>query len=243
MDSLLSPIRYGGSTVDRMVHTRYHRLDRMVHRSADDCYTDVVSETALARMRPEKRAALIDAAAREFASRTFEEASLNRIISTCGMSKSSFYHVVDSKDDLFALVVADLAAAAGRFWTPPAPETFSDAFWDRARSVWEDVARTWPESPELTRLWHIVYANPDSPAVRELAGRVEEWVRSMLTVGRKVEAIDAECPLELQTLTVFSLLRTFDEWALTLMENDNAAVDSEEVSVHQFRLLTRLLQA
>ena len=64
----------------------------------------------------------------------------------------------------------------------------------------------------------------------------------MLTVGRKVEAIDAECPLELQTLTVFSLLRTFDEWALTLMENDNAAVDSEEVSVHQFRLLTRLLQ-
>jgi AcrR family transcriptional regulator len=115
--------------------------------SCRDCYTDVVSETALARMRPEKRAALIEAAAREFASRTFEEASLNRIISTCGMSKSSFYHVVDSKDDLFALVVADLAAAARRFWAPPAPETFSDGFWDRARSVWEDIARDMAEQP------------------------------------------------------------------------------------------------
>ena len=194
-------------------------------------------------MRPEKRAALIDAAAREFASRTFEEASLNRIISTCGMSKSSFYHVVDSKDDLFALVVADLAASARRFWTPPAPESFSDGFWDRARSVWDNIARTWPESPELTRLWHIVYANADSPAVQELAGRVEEWVRAVLIVGREAEAIDADCPLELQTLTVFSLLRTFDEGALTLTEADNSFVDPAEISVHQFRLLTRLLQA
>ena len=243
MSSFVDPVQCATLNVDRVVHTRYHRLDRMVHRLDGDCYTDDVSETALARMRPEKRAALIDAAAREFASRTFEEASLNRIISTCGMSKSSFYHVVDSKDDLFALVVADLAASARRFWTPPAPETFSDGFWDRARSVWGNIARTWPESPELTRLWHIVYANADCPAVRELAGHVEEWVRAVLIVGRKAEAIDVDCPLELQTLTVFSLLRTFDERALSLTEDDSAAVDPAEISVHQFRLLTRLLQA
>ncbi|WP_152347928.1 TetR/AcrR family transcriptional regulator [Brevibacterium sp. CFH 10365] len=202
-----------------------------------------MSETALARMRPEKRAALIDAAAREFASRTFEEASLNRIISSCGMSKSSFYHVVGSKDGLFSLVVADLAAAARRFWTPPAPGSFADNFWDSARSVWDDVVRTWPDSRELTLLWHIVYANSDDPAVRELAGRVEEWVRAVLIAGRETEAIDAECPLELQTLSVFSLLRTFDEWALKLAENDSSAVDTETAAVHQFRLLARLLRA
>ncbi len=215
----------------------------MVHNRVEHCYTDGVSETALARMRPEKRAALIDAAAREFASRTFEEASLNRIISTCGMSKSSFYHVVDSKDDLFALVVTDLAAAARGFWIPPAPDSFSDGFWDRARSVWDDIARTWPDSPELTLLWHIVYANTDSPAVRRLADRVEEWVRAVLIAGREAAAIDVECPLELQTLAVFSLLRTFDEWALHLTESDSPTVGPEEISVHQFRLLTRLLSA
>ncbi|SDS84752.1 DNA-binding transcriptional regulator, AcrR family [Brevibacterium siliguriense] len=202
-----------------------------------------MSETALARMRPERRAALIDAAAREFASRTFEEASLNRIISSCGMSKSSFYHVVDSKDDLFALLVADLAAAARRFWSPPAPESFADGFWDRARSVWDDIARTWPDSPELTLLWHIVYANSDSPAVRALAERVEAWVRAVLIAGRESEAIDVECPLELQTLAVFSLLRTFDERALTLTGSDSADVDPEEISTHLFRLLARLLSA
>ncbi len=215
----------------------------MVHKRVEHCYTDVVSETALARMRPEKRAALIDAAAREFAARTFEEASLNRIISTCGMSKSSFYHVVDSKDDLFALVVTELAATARGFWTPPDPGSFSDGFWDRARLVWDDIARTWPDCPELMLLWHIVYANSDSPAVRRLADSVEEWVGAVLIVGREAEAIDVDCPLELQTLAVFSLLRTFDEWALHLTESENAAVGPEESSDHQFRLLTRLLHA
>lgn len=194
-------------------------------------------------MRPEKRAALIEAAAREFASRTFEEASLNRIITTCGMSKSSFYHVVDSKDDLFALVVTDLAAAARRYWAPPDPGSFAEGFWDRARKVWDDIAQTWPGSTELTFLWHIVYANSDSLAVRELADRVEQWVRAVLIVGREAAAIDVECPLELQTTAVFSLLRTFDERALHLTESDSAAVGPEEISTHQFRLLTRLLSA
>ena len=194
-------------------------------------------------MRPERRAALIDAAAREFASRPFEEASLNRIISSCGMSKSSFYHVVLSKNVLVSLVVADLAATARRFWTPPVPDRFRDGFWDRARSVWDDVVRTWPDSPELTLLWHIVYANSDDPTVRELAVRVEEWVRAVLTAGRESASIDVECPLELQTLSVFSLLRTFDEWSLKLTESDSAAVGPEAAAAHQFRLLTRLLRA
>ncbi|UVI37520.1 TetR/AcrR family transcriptional regulator [Brevibacterium spongiae] len=208
-----------------------------------------MSETALARMRPERRAALVRAAAQEFATRTFDEASLNRIISACGMSKSSFYHVVDSKDDLFSLVVAELAAAARSHWTPPAPDSFADEFWGRARSVWADVTQSWPDSRELTLLWHIVYANPDNSAVRELAENVEEWVSAVLAVGRETGAVDDECPLELQSVTVFSLLRTFDEWALKLTDDDRAmassaqVIDPAEAGAHQFRLLTRLLRA
>jgi len=189
-------------------------------------------------MRPEKKTALIKAAAQEFASRTYEEASLNRIIASCGLSKSSFYHVVDSKEDLFSLVVSELSAAANRTWTGPEPAGFAERFWDRADSVWQEALTTWPNSPELTQLWHIVYANPDNDAVAELADRVRSWVREVLIIGRETAAVDRTCPLELQSLAVFSLLRTFDEWALT--EAGDGSPD--EAAAHQFRLLKRLLR-
>lgn len=189
-------------------------------------------------MRPEKRAALIDAAAQEFASRTYEEASLNRIIASCGLSKSSFYHVVDSKEDLFSLVVSELSAAAGRTWIGPEPASFADRFWDRANSVWQEALTTWPTSPELTRLWHIVYANPDNEAVLKLADRVRTWVRDVLITGRETGAVDRICPLDVQSLAVFSLLRTFDEWTLAEAGDDSP----DEAASHQFRLLKRLLR-
>jgi AcrR family transcriptional regulator len=188
-------------------------------------------------MRPEKRAALIAAAAREFASRTYEEASLNHIIGSCGLSKSSFYHVVDSKEGLFSLVVSELSAAADRTWTAPEPASFADRFWDRADSVWQEALTTWPNSPELTQLWHIVYTNPDNEAVLKLADRVRTWVRDVLITGRETGAVDRTCPLDLQSLAVFSLLRTFDEWALTAAGDDSP----DEAAAHQFRLLKRLL--
>src|SRR5699024_2488397 len=110
-------------------------------------------------MRAEKRAELIAAAAREFASRTYEEASLNRIIGSCGLSKSSFYHVADSMERRVSLVVSELSAAADRTRTAPEPARFADHFWDRADSVWQESLTSWPNSPELTQLWHSVYAN------------------------------------------------------------------------------------
>src|SRR5699024_1288272 len=103
-------------------------------------------------MRPEKRAELIAAAAREFASRTYEEASLNRIIGSCGLSPSSFDHVVDSTRALYSLVVSELSAAADRTWTAPAPASFAAPFWDRADSGWQEARTTWPNNPELTQL-------------------------------------------------------------------------------------------
>src|SRR5699024_3479944 len=123
-------------------------------------------------MRPEKRAALIAAAAREFASRTYEEASLNRIIASCGLSKSSFYHVVDSKEGLCSLVVSELSATAHSRCTAPEPATCAARFWDRAGSVWLEARTTWPNTPELTLLWHSGYATPGSEAVLKLADRV-----------------------------------------------------------------------
>ena len=56
-------------------------------------------------MAPDRWDRLLRAAADEFAQAGYEQASLNRIIRACGMSKSSFYHYVDSKEQLFERVL------------------------------------------------------------------------------------------------------------------------------------------
>ncbi|MDN6605670.1 hypothetical protein, partial [Brevibacterium sp.] len=64
-----------------------------------------MSQTAFVRMPAAKRRALVFAAAEEFASHPFEQASLNRIIASCRMSKSAFDHVIESKESQLTQVV------------------------------------------------------------------------------------------------------------------------------------------
>src|SRR5829696_7359310 len=82
------------------------------------------------RAPPEKRDALLDAAAKEFAAHGYETASLNRILLAAGLSKGSFYYYFDDKADLAAAVLARESAR----WIEivgslPLPST-ADEFWD-----------------------------------------------------------------------------------------------------------------
>lgn len=204
-------------------------------------------QTAFVRMPAAKRQALVFAAAEEFASRPFEQASLNRIIAGCRMSKSSFYHVIESKGSLLTLVVEDLWTAAARDWTPPSPAAFASDFWATAAHVFDDALRVWPQSKTLELLWRIVHANRDDPAVRDLRTSFDVWVASAIQVGRDAGALDTACPIDLQCLAVATLLTAFDEWALRQTNDadrtNGGGGDLEAAADHQFRLLRRLLEA
>src|SRR5215469_15411243 len=59
-----------------------------------------------ARMPEEKRERLLNAAAQEFAAHGYEGASLNHILETAQIGKSSAYYYFSDKADLFATVAA-----------------------------------------------------------------------------------------------------------------------------------------
>ena len=215
-----------------------------------ECEVEIVSQTAFARMPAAKRQALVFAAAEEFASRSFEQASLNRIITSCRMSKSSFYHVIESKESLLSLVVDQLREDAAQDWTPPNPADFASDFWAAAAQVFDDAVRVWPHSRALALLWRIVHANRADPAVRGLGYSYETWIAAVLEVGRSTGVVDSVCPAQLQALTAATLLTAFDEWALRQTDTDieadggrEASGDLESVAAQQFRLLRRLLEA
>src|SRR6516165_8337004 len=53
----------------------------------------------------EKREAVLDSAAKEFAAHGYEDASVNRILLAAGFSKGAFYYYFDDKADLAAAVL------------------------------------------------------------------------------------------------------------------------------------------
>lgn len=60
-----------------------------------------MSEHPSHKLPNDKRIRLFQVSSGEFVSFGFKQASLNRIISEVGMSKSSFYHYFANKEDLF----------------------------------------------------------------------------------------------------------------------------------------------
>src|SRR5689334_14640744 len=57
------------------------------------------------RASPEKREALLDSAAAEFAEHGYDGASINRILLAAGFSKGAFYYYFDDKPDLAVAVI------------------------------------------------------------------------------------------------------------------------------------------
>ena len=82
-----------------------------------------------ATLDPDRRAAILTAAAEEFARAGLEGASYNQIIARAGASKGAMYYYFDNKEDLFLTVVDDLAARAVAAIGGLAPFTDAAGFW------------------------------------------------------------------------------------------------------------------
>lgn len=191
-------------------------------------------------LTPARRAALAAATTAEFERSGYEGASLNRIIRDAGMSKSSFYHFVGSKSELFDAVVRMLITEVHAQWTPPAPGEFAGRrFWRRVDVLLEEFGAlaTRPALQHLGRIFYLGAGPGGSDARTELLNAVRTWVEEVLRVGRDSGQIGRELPIDLQADVTFALLRTIDEWALAHDAEGRGAVAASAPGL----LLRRLL--
>lgn len=198
--------------------------------------------TALQRLPAPRRERLGRLAAEEFAAHGLEGASLNRILAAAGMSKSSFYHLLGSKQDLFDLALVDLAAAVGARLTVAAPEAFEGGqFWDKAERLFADLTGVLVNSSEALLLGRMVYSTlgQDVTAAAPVA-RIVDWVGQVLAVGRRSGQVRTDLPADLQFALVTAVLRTLDEWSVRHME-ELPHEQLEELAGAQSALLRRML--
>ncbi|ARP73575.1 TetR/AcrR family transcriptional regulator [Streptomyces pluripotens] len=200
---------------------------------------------AAGELAPERRRRLLEVAAREFAARGYEHASLNAIIHTCGMSKSSFYHYMGSKAALFDTVVREATGALARRLRVPAPrELAGPHFWDRVTALLNDVLAAADREQWYAEAGKLFYL-PDVPdgqgtVLREVLRSIHTWLTQALAVGRECGAVRDDLPASLQAALVGDVLQCLDRWSLQHLRESPAAVRADLMRA-QIEVLHRLL--
>ncbi len=187
----------------------------------------------------------MEAAAAEFASEGYENASLNRIIDGCGMSKSSFYYVLNSKAELFEFVVRELFDIAAETVSIPKPEEFAGrAFWSRLERFFADLVVASQTHEWFLTLGRMFYSqSPSTPqgTVSDTMAAVRAWVGELLLVGRASGAIRDDLPETLQLALAFRVIGVFDEWTVAHYDEIPPA-EVGALADAQFATIRRLLE-
>lgn len=158
------------------------------------------------RLTPSTRAAILAVARTHFARDGRDGASFNQIIADAGISKTTAYHYFDSKDDLFAAVVADTTDRTLAALGPWVDVDTTDALWEQL------TAGTY-------RLVAHLREHPDDRAVLAIAPHAKKsnpWIDQLVGNGLRLGAIDPHPDIELITMATVAIIGTVDSWALNL---------------------------
>ncbi|MEN0065212.1 MAG: TetR/AcrR family transcriptional regulator [Myxococcota bacterium] len=168
------------------------------------------------RLEPERRANILDVAAEEFASKGYDNASLNQIIAKSTLSKSSFYYYFHDKLDLFGAVLQfvfdpDRLFDWGTLYDARTPAELWQRFELAIAASMEHTSR----EPRLVALGQAISQLPE--ALRQegsvggfMAQFVERGTR-VFTHGQEIGAVRTDLPigviLELVTTVNFVVSR------------------------------------
>jgi AcrR family transcriptional regulator len=90
---------------------------------------------------PAKQAVILEAAAEEFATCEFEEASYNRVIERAGVSKGAMYYYFDSKEDLYQTVLQHMFERLRQSVAVQQQAASADEYWQRAERIYAAMLR------------------------------------------------------------------------------------------------------
>ncbi len=193
----------------------------------------------------DRRRRLVEIAAAEFASEGYGNASLNRIIDGCGMSKSSFYYVLNSKADLFEFVVRELLDSAAGTISIPKPEEFAGCmFWPRLERFFADLvvaSQTHEWFLTLGRMFYSQSPSTEQGTVSDTLAAVRAWVEELLLVGRASGAVRDDLPEALQVPLALGVIQVFDEWTVAHYDEIPPA-EHGSLADAQFAAIRRLLE-
>ena len=197
-------------------------------------------------MAPKRHAQLMNEALEEFATAGYEQASLNRILRLCRISKSSFYHYYADKQSLFETLVRETSTVLREQLSIPQPDALpGEAMWEIFAAIMQRLLSFSAEHPEFVAFGRLLY-QPDIPAgegsaVREVRDAVSSWLGAVLQRGQQSGLIRQDLPLSLLEELTFAVLQTLDRWSVQNIDSFSG-VDGEHLAQVQLAVIRRLLE-
>jgi len=175
------------------------------------------------KMPVAKRSLLFSVAGAEFAASGFGQASLNRIIATVGMSKSSFYHYFRNKADLFEQTLnCSLAPLQTAFAAIDLDALTAETFWPEILRMADFTTEHANTQPQLVIVGHMFYRSFDNPEERVLVTRVmsgfTEWLAQLVKRGQVLHLIRDDLPAVFLIDMLVAMGMVADRWILTQWE-------------------------
>ena len=206
-----------------------------------------------AKLDPAKKAMIIHVATEEFANQGYEQASLNQIITRCGISKGAFYYYFADKDDLYETIVDLFSESLLERWSkgnPARAPAFTKCknpaeYWQEWISHFQQSISHSLKNPVENRfflrsLQARAYGTAH-PALNSVASRVRGWVLEALKQGQEIGAVRTDLPEELLIETSFGMMEGFDRWLL--QELDGPAENrTDELAGLVVRFLRRIAE-
>lgn len=171
-----------------------------------------------AKLPEARRIALIEAAAREFGARGFDDASLNQILEHAGVSKGAAYYYFDDKEDLFLTVIKHYMDAIGVSNIDELPETVTaDSYWAVLRELYRQPFLRSRDVPWAFGVWRaageIWRAKSEGPLV-EFANQYLAILARLLKRGQELGVVRTDLPDDLLMAWVRGLDDANDRWVL-----------------------------
>lgn len=171
------------------------------------------------KLDPERRLAILDAAAEEFATHGYDAASINRIITAAGISKGAIYYYFEDKLDLFVTVIEDHTRRSNLSWAIMTAAADADAWWSGLHAL---VDRSWRYTREHPVWIGLGRALVQIPREQWSAGRLGEMMarhisdlHDGLAHGQAIGAIRTDLPVDLLAQMSMTMGEAFDRWFFT----------------------------
>lgn len=196
---------------------------------------NVMSRDRLENLDSKRQQRLFDIAAEEFSAKGYDAASLNRIISRSGMSKSSLYYYFDDKADLFTTLlersIAFLFKEIGGL--DPAKLTV-ETYWSEFEELYRRAVVLMNKNTWYVKLGRMFYRlrGEQHPATGRIFEASRRWVGVIIAKGQELGIVRTDLPPTLIIDCTIGLLESIDRWCVAHWDEFDDAQRLSMVTEH-----------
>lgn len=137
-------------------------------------------------LKKEKREVITSAFLREFAVKTYDEASITEVVKKLGIAKGSIYQYFADKLDLFVFLIGECSTVKQKYVGSVDRNNFKD-FWAYFRELYTLGFQFDAENPLKSHFLHNLTQNLNSPSVKKLYDEMLQQIVSGFEIMVKAE--------------------------------------------------------